>query len=42
MQQRARNCSKVHAARAARLYDLIQPNKFFIFVIVVAVTVVDV
>ena len=37
----ARSCSKVRAARAARLFFLIRPIKFFIWGIVIAIPVVD-
>ena len=41
LQRKARNCSCVRAARAARLFFLTPPIKFLIYGAVVAVPVVD-
>ena len=41
LQRTARNCSKVRAARAARLRFVMQPMKVLICGVVVAVPVVD-
>ena len=41
LQETARNCSKVRAARAARLYFTIQPIKFLICDVVIPVAVAD-